>query len=297
MMGDEERHFPLHLACLELVSFCLTGSRGLSIHKLSLDKDALYLALFCLRSHPMRCRVESFQLVADSKCKINRWYCLSGYEFLVANPGLPDSNSSSEPTPVTSYLKTILPPIQDRQSETAADLPSRVKVDLFSRLPIELLFRIGGLLNDPSLSAWCAAFWTLHSVLHANNRFWRHRITRVSMLWLQELVPLLDDEELMSRVDVRKLFHQLHTETLPKPNITGPAMSLANRRRIWEACGVIGRAYDEMVREKAGLGTSLVRAKLLSEASPPSYHILNHELSEGDELWEAYYLSMMAKHV
>ena len=248
--GLDGDHFSLHIPCLELFSFYITRHRGLNLHSLEFDKDALYAALVSLRSLSQWDLTKTFQPILDTSFYI--WAAQRGLEFLAADPGLPDPNSSFEPNPITSHLRALISrgdsTLVSRACilpETAASLSSRVKADPFKPLPIEILFKISGLLNDQSLFALSTASWTVHSALRDNYRFWRHRIMRVSMPWLPEVVPLLDYELMRSGADVKGLLCGLMKLTRGRAGMKGPMTNLANRRRVWSLLEVIGKKYRE----------------------------------------------------
>jgi hypothetical protein len=123
----------------------------------------------------------------------------------VANPKLdwPAIGSENAPSnPATSELRAFIASQASTGAtrtflspKTATALSSRVKTDPLGSLPLELLLEITNHLSDSSLFALCSASWTTHSILCTNARFWRHRIRRVSMPWLVELFPLLDDDD------------------------------------------------------------------------------------------------------
>ncbi len=246
-------HFTLHVPCLELFSFYITRRRGLSLHNLEFDKDALYSALVALRSLSPMALTKTFRNILDSSFYI--WRPQYGLEFLAADPGLPDPRSASELSPITSHLRALIScgdgTLGSRACilpETAAGLSSRVKADPFSSLPIEILFKISGLLNDQSLFALCTASWTVHSALRVNDRFWRHRIMRVSMPWLPEVGPLLDHELMRSGADLKGLLCGLTRLTRGRAGMKSPMTSLGNRRRIWSLFEAIEERYSEVRR-------------------------------------------------
>ncbi len=248
--GLDGDHFSLHTSCLELFSFYITRRRGLNLHSLEFDKDALYSALVSIRSLSQWDLNKTFQHILDTSFYI--WAAQRGLEFLAADPGLPGPNSSFEPNPITSHLRALISrgdsTLVSRACilpETAASLSSSVEADPFSPLPFEIIFNISGLLDDQSLFALCTASWTTHSALRDNYRFWRHRVMRVSMPWLPEVVPLLDHELMGSGAGVKRLLCGLTKLTRGRAGMKGPMMNLANRRRIWSLLEVIGGKYRE----------------------------------------------------
>jgi hypothetical protein len=192
------------------------------------------------------------------------WECSRGYEFLVAPP-------FSDDDPASRFLRVFISHGRDFkrsfiQSGTATKLTSKVTADPFRCIPYDILFRITTLLDDASLFALCNASWATHSELRENAQFWRHRIRRVSMPWLIEAEELLGDTELMHGVDLKGLLCALNRITAPRVGKTWPLICVANRRRIWDMCGIIGGMYDKMVAEMMVLTSDKVLKKVKAQA-------------------------------
>lgn len=266
---DAELYFPVHPPCLGLFGLHMTGRQTSRRDFLGLDRNALWVALYRFKERCRNTLIFPYGFAHD--CHDQLWGSRRGYEFLVANPELDwaaaaaaiDPNSASNNT-VPSELRALIASQQGGTiatrniipPETATALSSKVKTDPFGNLPLELLHEITDRLDNGSLFALCSASWTAHSVLRTNNRFWRHRIQRVSMPWLIEVFPLLDDDDLMKEVEVKVLFCELDSVTKPRLGMRGPMMGVANRRRIWAACEVAGDVYAEAVVALPELRTS-----------------------------------------
>ncbi|KAG7284197.1 hypothetical protein NEMBOFW57_010560 [Staphylotrichum longicolle] len=185
------------------------------------------------------------------------WGTFRCYGFLISYPGLPESNNVVQPNPVTSDLQALLcdplvfiPPRKLILPDAAAAISSRVKADAFCQLPLELLHKITDLLEDSSLFSLCSASWVVHAATRADGQFWRRRITRISMPWLPEAVPLLNDKELMTKMDVKAVLNGLNRVTKKWHIGEGPRWNVMNRRRIWNVCEVVGQEYVKVLEER-----------------------------------------------
>jgi hypothetical protein len=249
-----EQHFPIHLSCLELLYFHITGRRKYFDKPERLDTVALHFALYGVREDIANMGPHPGLELADF-CQAGVWWCFRGFEMLVADPSLPDTYFDLGSNSVAAHLRALISCGGSASSTrnyitpaTAASLSSRVKADPFRGLPLELVFSISEFLHDSDLFAWCTASWPVHSALRVNDRFWCHRITKISMPWLVEVVPLLEDDELMSGVDVKGLLCMLDRLMPVSGKMGGPLMGAANRRRIWGVCEDIGFMYDAAMK-------------------------------------------------
>jgi hypothetical protein len=254
--GDEKLYFPVHQPCLELFGLHMKGRQTSHRDFLGLDRDALWRAFYLFMERHRAELIAPYGLAY--RCQRDVWWSRRGLEFLVANPKLDWPATGSEnrtSNPATSELgafivsqasstgatRTFLSP------ETATALSAKVKTDALGNLPLELLLEMTNHLDDGSLFALCSASWTIYSALRTDTLFWRQRIRRVSMPWLVELFPLLDDADLMKGVDTKALLCGLDRLTQPREGMRGALMGVANRRRIWENCEELGTVYAEAV--------------------------------------------------
>ncbi|GAB1317217.1 hypothetical protein MFIFM68171_07427 [Madurella fahalii] len=296
--SEEDYGFPLHAACLELFTLYVVGRRVplkqlLRGHNRSsnsnrnnnnsnsprgLDKDALYFALrlmgeACFANLPIS---YGDLVLADAQ---QWWESRRGHECLVAYPGVsgpdgpdkldkpndPDDPDDPAGNPVTAFLRAHVARSGGyARSFLTADLSPKVGADPFGRLPYDMIYRISHFLDDKSLLSLCSASWVVHCALRGNDRFWRHRIRRVSMPWLEEVVPLLRDDELMKGVDVKGLLCALDGLTQLRAGMTGPMMGVANRRRIWGVCRIIAKTYKKMVARTEAMGSEAVMEQLIN---------------------------------
>jgi hypothetical protein len=273
--------FPMHSSCLELFAMYITGYR-LNINRLvlslgpfsgsgsdCLDKDALYFALRILGDGCVGSLPVSYGPLADT-CQQLLWESRRGYECLVANPSVEQTDDIDKPWLATpsNLVRTVLRNHISRsggftRTFLSYDLSSKVKFDRFSKLPYDVLCKITHFLDDKSLMSLCSASWHVNCTFRHDSRFWRHRIKRVSMPWLLEVVPLLQDQELMKGVDLKGLLCSLDELTRPRVGMTGIMMGVANRRRIWDVCRIIGEEYTRMVAVRKAMGSEAVMEQLL----------------------------------
>ena len=64
----------------------------------------------------------------------------------------------------------------------------------------------------------------------------------VPFFW--EMLPLIDQSDLLPDFDYKTLFLWLDKVTTPEYGIAGPFMHVANRRRIWGVCEQLAPAYE-----------------------------------------------------
>lgn len=204
------------------------------------------------------------------RCQEANWACYRGYEFLVAHPLPSHAEDPAQNAPLL-FLRRLISSRSDGFTRTFIDLDSatklssKVKSDPFRKLPYDMVYRITELIDDKSLFNLSTASWVIHATLRDNQQFWRHRIKRVSMPWLEEVETLLRDEDSMRGVDIKGLLCHLDKVTMPKEALKGGAMGIANRRRIWGACEVIGGMYNKVVAELKESDSETTMKKLREE--------------------------------
>lgn len=269
---QDDYGFPMHAACLELFALSVTGHR-IQLKQLlrsrskprGFDKDALYFALRvigdgCMSSLPVNYGALS---IADAG---QTWESRRGHECLVAYPGVSEPDGPSGPDDaVTAFLRAHISQSGGYgRSFLAADLAPKVRADPFRRLPYDMIYRVSHFLDDKTLMSLCSASWAVHCALRDNDRFWRQRIRRVSMPWLEEVAPLLRDDALMKNVDIKGLFCALDGLTRLRAGMTGPMMGVANRRRIWRVCRIIAKTYKKMAVRSEAMGSDAVMEQLIN---------------------------------
>lgn len=253
-------NFPMHMPCLELLCRNLTPLASPFANS-QLNKDALYFTLLTLCDYNPQALMISYGAAESSQER--NWVCRSGYEWVVAHPGI-----NTDSRAVYSLLRNRLALPRPRLF-VKEDLSAKVRSDPFQNLPYDLLYRLSGLLSDRDLFALCTASWPMHLLLRNNYKFWRYRVTKVSMPWFKEALTVLAEqkttEEWKTREKNEHGFHErnwkgvlstLNELLVSDEGKSGVLMGIKNRRRIWDMCRVIGQTYRAVERElrKKGSG-------------------------------------------
>ncbi|RYP73013.1 hypothetical protein DL771_003881 [Monosporascus sp. 5C6A] len=224
--------YPFHKPCLEMLAWVLTGTPQLEL----LDKDRLYKTLHNLPMESYRPDLD-YNFGGPNPYRMSNWFPDQGMEFLVANP-LPASRT-----------------VQDLLRGTVGsadfvlgglDLSTRVRFDPFRGLPYDLMHEIFGLLSAEDLVRLATASWPIHFVLRSNSGFWT-LYAKQTLPWFPEFRELLGDSTLLDGKSLTKLFCWADKATIRKEGMTGPLMSIANRRRIWGICEQISPAYFALI--------------------------------------------------
>ncbi|KAK4161651.1 hypothetical protein QBC43DRAFT_94864 [Cladorrhinum sp. PSN259] len=255
---DDERrrrvHFPVHMPCLEL--FCKHVTSISSPYKnRKFDKDALYLAMYALVEGNSSGLMIGYGAAESGQEQY--WRSARGMEHVVAHPRI----NRDQPV-VLALLRSTIETAEPRKF-VENDLSEKVQHDPFSQLPWDLIYRISYLLGDSSLLNLASASWHIHCHLRGNNKFWRHRLRKISMPWFDEVFPILSDKELMHREkDWKAVLCELNKVVLGPEGKKGALMGIFNRRRIWGICKVLGREYYRMVEEREVNGSEKIHKKL-----------------------------------
>jgi len=164
------------------------------------------------------------------------WTHADAPKFSVTNPA---------PTPtVTAWLEECLAMAQfELRADSLGTLRTPTVQDPFSRLPPEILIDVFRLLPSDSLRALLNASWPALSATRRNG-FWKWFLKH-DMPWLWELWPLVAEMEQLrgSEPSYKSLYVWLRKATTPECGMRGPAMHLANRRRIWGVCEQLAPRY------------------------------------------------------
>lgn len=247
--SDEPRDpaFPLHLACINIFSLYATGKHGAPESR-SLDREALYLALYALLSGSSSAAKDDGAAEDDAtgielrrtrlplespqhcRCEYHKKYrplfSLRGYELFLADP-LPSPSSSDDPAiaaTTIAALRDLALATPPRPTQRQSQVPThKIRSDPFTTLPLEILYLVTSHLEDGHLLALCAASAAVHAALHprSNPTFWWHRIRRGSMPWLVEADALLS-VDMGAAADGKKLLRAV-------PRATRPEMPQAGR--------------------------------------------------------------------
>lgn len=220
--------FPFHWCCYQLLSKTLTGTTEVS----RIDKDVLYSIMQ--------------ELSAGGAPRLDLDY---------GDPGPPveqfwDSNHGEElflchpmaESALINHLVTLIAAGDLNFSPANIDFGPRVEHDPFTKLPYDLLYKISCLLPVKDLLNLGKVSWPAQSAFQNNTSFWKERVMAV-MPWFFELHELMSDAEAFKELDFKKLVTWTDKMTTPKRGMTGPALGIANRRRIWGVCEQIADKY------------------------------------------------------
>lgn len=244
--------FPFHWPCYTLLAKVLTGASD----PRQIDKDLLYHSLGELCEAYASCLNISYG-DPEPPAAEQFWICTEGQELLVSNP---------TPTP---YLKNVteatLASHDFKLPSLFHDITAKVTSDPFEKLPYDIIYKICFLLPSASIIDLSMASKQVFTLLNTNTDFWRSCI-RSKMPWFFELHHLLDDLEIMKGKDMMGLFQWATRATTARMYMTGPFMSIANRRRIWEVCERIADPYFERMQRKANHAPAYID-RMISETA------------------------------
>jgi hypothetical protein len=154
----------------------------------------------------------------------------------VTDPGPNPKHSDS--------LRSLMPANIFTESEPL-DLGHKVLDDPLSVLPYDIILSIIEYLPVRSVQKLSRASWHVFTLTRQDS-FWRV-LTRTHILpWLWELPDVFDDTTRASSpisTNAKNIFLWLNKSTRGEYGLEGPLMGLANRRRIWEACGELAVDY------------------------------------------------------
>ncbi|KAI9373810.1 hypothetical protein BJX61DRAFT_541377 [Aspergillus egyptiacus] len=234
---SEDPVFPVHLCCLELLSRAITGTPDIE----RLHKSALYDVMYKLKSF------SNLKLpYGDISGADYIWQCIPGEDYSVACP--------TSRTYIDSHIRRASPsspsPEEEKKEIQSLDPASKVISDPFSTLPPEITGLILDHVPNESLSPCLAASWVLHARTQ-RTAFWKRRVNQ-HMPWFWELRREIENPE-DEGVNLRKLCLSLEKDSRPEYGMRKKRMlSVANRRRIWDACQALAEEYHSQVQD-AGL--------------------------------------------
>ncbi|KAK0669952.1 hypothetical protein QBC41DRAFT_318835 [Cercophora samala] len=242
--------FPVHMPCLKVLCQVLTGQPD-PYDNLKLDKDALYFAMNNLIDWAGGALDITY--FADQPLVPEYWESTPGKEHIHANPlSTEDPHRKQVLDLVSTAIKTL-----SNRNYLLDDLTPKVKSDGFSKLPYDLIYLITGHLADRDLFSLCSASYIVHQDLAQNEKFWRLRLTKVSMPWFEEVLE--DSKDLLQGKDWKVLMCTLQKLLCSRKYARqGPLMGVYNRRRIWGVCQRIAREYFAKVRELRERGSAAV---------------------------------------
>ncbi|KAI5456951.1 hypothetical protein BGZ63DRAFT_408421 [Mariannaea sp. PMI_226] len=248
--------FPFHWCCFELLSKALTGKTDPDL----IDKDILYKVWLGLGSND-KCRLPTIDYGDPGPDGSQYWLAEAGKEFFVVDP-------MKTPHGLTDLIASTIEGSAFNDPPPHPDLAPRVQHDPFLKLPADLIDSIAFLLPTKDLFNLLNASWVAFSTLSNNTGFWM-RCIRGHMPWFFEAHDFLDKSDKLNGKSRKMIYRWLDQVTYPRRHISGPFMSIANRRRVWHVCEQLAEKYLPMLRQKGpneGLDAAekLIRSQSIS---------------------------------
>jgi hypothetical protein len=171
------------------------------------------------------------------------WECHAGEEWAVMDPGPRHG--------IEEVVKSMLPAsLFDRQAAPILDLAHKVRSDPLTVLPYDVLHGIFAQLSIKDTLSLVNASWHVFESTREHS-FWRQMIHLHIVPFFFELKDLVKDMAFPDTFDWRGAFQWLNEITKPKFALEGPLNPIANRRRIWNACGQLASLYHEKLYAEA----------------------------------------------
>uniref|UniRef100_A0A8H7MZF0 F-box domain-containing protein n=1 Tax=Bionectria ochroleuca TaxID=29856 RepID=A0A8H7MZF0_BIOOC len=280
---NEDPVFPFHMDCFKLLSRYLTGSDDIGL----INKDVMYGVVCSLADSTCLNLDYAFPGTDFRPTPEQAWYSIAGEELFVVSPlrMAPLSTTEIEKLQLGTGIASL-----DQA------LGNKVKSDPFSKLPREITDQIFSALDDTSLMDLFKASWALHSAHHNNHDFWMRRI-KDEMEWFFELHEVLQSPGFLDGVSSMKaVYLWANLKSKPRLGFKGKYMGVANRRRIWFACGQIAESY----RAKIAVSAGDVDESIEDNAASPYTSIVSWPTASSDQLfahsfwissWDALYSS------
>lgn len=223
--------YPFHWCCYELVAKRFTGSFDVD----NLDKDLLY-SIMAELSPELYSALDVGYGDVSSRVQEQFWATVPGYEYLVSHPR---NISGVEELVLSMFGSKAFVALSSN-----TDTRERVRSDIFTKLPYDLVYRLSTMLPDADLFNLAQASWPIHALLRGVGQFWQQRL-KGSMPWFFELHELLEqDQTILQESDPKRIYLWAEKITRPKRWMTGPFMGVANRRRIWSVCEELNERYQ-----------------------------------------------------
>ncbi|KAF4460227.1 F-box domain [Fusarium albosuccineum] len=251
-LNGQDPVFPFHWCCFQLLRQVLTMPPN--VHEI--DKDLLYsVMLECAEDYCRRLTKLDYGNPGPEEEQY--WITEAGKEFLVAHP-------TKTPAGLSQLIKSTITGSSYDLPHDKSNLTSQVKRDPFTKLPYDLLDRTLSQLPASDLVSLTNASWTVHSALQ-DEGFWRRRIKH-DMVWFSELHPLLDESDFLRGRSRKKIYLWLDKMTYPRVHMSGPFMSIANRRRVWGVCEQLAERYLPRLPKEVGEASSFVEKMIRSQS-------------------------------
>jgi hypothetical protein len=149
----------------------------------------------------------------------------------------------------SDWFLSLMPANLFTRSSEPLDLGHKVLNDPLSVLPYDIVLSITEHLPVRSVQELSRASWHVFT-LTRQDTFWRSLTHRHILPWLWELPDLFDDTTQASfptSKNAKNVFLWWNESTRGGFGCEGPLMCLANRRRIWEACGELAVDYQRIL--------------------------------------------------
>ncbi|ORY11166.1 hypothetical protein BCR34DRAFT_333826 [Clohesyomyces aquaticus] len=234
--------YPFHEACYRLFCHALFGHEDMN----QIDKDVMYSTMRSLSGdRDTSCLSLDYGGMEGPE---HTWYCISGEEYTVFKP-------STNPK-LIDVLRDLLPnqgfsgPSIDRLS-IDSELETKVRNDIFSMLPLDILYMLFPYLSSETSINLMNASWHVFKATRRNG-FWKQMIRNHILPWFWEFDTFIQTEDL-DHIECRGLYVWLEGITRPQFGIRGPWMGLANRRRILNACEQVKKVYLKLKEGNYGV--------------------------------------------
>ena len=144
------------------------------------------------------------------------------------------------------------------------ELGWKVKNDPFRRIPYDILHMLVEYLPGKSLLALSSASWAVNCATRDNNNLWT-RVIQLDIPWCFELHYVLREWRPVVK-SKKRLYLWVNSLSTPVYGMSGPMMSIANRKRIWSACEQIAEAYFKRVRQNVPFKNDEEKSTIMSQS-------------------------------
>ncbi|KAH7406456.1 hypothetical protein DE146DRAFT_753024 [Phaeosphaeria sp. MPI-PUGE-AT-0046c] len=226
---EETVTYPMHEACYELLTKCIATHKTPRI-----DKDVLHAVM----QQNTQDLANSLNLDYGNITGADQfWECYAGEEWTVADPATKHG--------VEEVVQSILPAkLFDQPAGTSLGLAHKVREDPIAMLPYDILHGVFTELSMKDTLSLVQASWHVFDSTR-DPAFWRLMIRVHIRPYFWELDDFFKSATLPDTFDWKGMFQWVNTITKGEFGMSGPLMSIANRRRIWEVCQQVASMYFE----------------------------------------------------
>jgi hypothetical protein len=225
---DEIPCYPFHEECYKILAKVLGYEKYQAI-----DKDVLYGVMTAYANN------RGLDLPHGSISGGEQfWECSPGEEYSVCDPGLRHG--------FEDMLQSMLPASLFEGDTGSSTLSNKVRHDPLHVVPYDVLLDIFEHFDTNEMLALMKASTHVLETTR-NTAFWKHMLRLRIIPWFWELGTLLENATLPESFDYKGLFLWINNVTTPEYGMEGPFISIANRRRIWEACKHLAPMYKHRV--------------------------------------------------